>query len=229
MRPQTKILNHKVAPRRFPWNEQFHFFSDINDYTVKSARNLRARATRYIHISLLKELILPVMILSLCVGAPIVQASSTTSPTTEFLHSVFMVDADDGWAVGDNGAIIHWNGAQWSNTTSPTGDFLRSVYMVSSDDGWAVATYGAIIHWNGAQWDLVASPVIGNWFSVFMVDSDDGWVVGDGKILQWTGAEWVPEFSAIVLMALLISLTLAAIILAKTVSRKNTKQLLIKI
>ena len=180
------------------------------------------------------EASLPVMMLLLCLGVPIVQAegalSNWTSPTTEFLYSVYMMASDDGWAVGYAGTIIRWNGTQWSNATSPTGDFLRSVHMVGSDDGWAVATYGAIIHWNGTEWSIVTSPINGNWVSVFMVASDDGWAVGTyGRIIHWTGTEWIPEFSPIILMSLLIGLTLVAVVWAKTASKKRARRLSSKI
>ena len=136
----------------------------------------------------LKAILLVVMV-ALCVRVPIVNAEGSvlnwTSPTTAPLVSVHMVTADDGWAVGWSGTMIHWNGTDWSNVTSPTQKGLGSVFMVTADDGWAV-----------------------------------GW---DGTIIRWTGTEWIPEFPTIVLTALLISLTLVAVILAKTTSKKRRK------
>ena len=130
-----------------------------------------------------------VLMVSLCVGMPIVNAEGVvlnwTSPTTRHLYSVFMVSPDDGWAVGAFGTIIHWDGADWSNVTSPTTFQLNSVFMLSASDGWAVGISGTII--------------------------------------QWTGTEWIPEFPTIVLMPLLISVTLVAVILAKTASKKRRK------
>jgi hypothetical protein len=41
MHPQTRTLNPKEVLRKLPQNEQFHFFANINDYTGKSARDLR--------------------------------------------------------------------------------------------------------------------------------------------------------------------------------------------
>jgi predicted secreted protein with PEFG-CTERM motif len=63
-----------------------------------------------------------------------------------------MVSADDGWAVGDYGTVIRWNGTAWSYVASPTTLPLYSVYMVSADDGWAVGYGGTIIRWNGTAW-----------------------------------------------------------------------------
>jgi len=139
----------------------------------------------------LKASLLAVMV-ALCVGVPIANAEGAvlnwTSPTTEHLHSVYMVSADDGWAVGEDGTIIRWDGTDWSTVTSPTMASLWSVFMVSSSDGWAVSE--------------------------------------GGTILQWTGTEWIPEFPTAILMPLLISLTLVAVILAKTVLKKRRRPLL---
>ena len=136
----------------------------------------------------LKASLLVVMV-ALCLGVLIANAEgavlSWTSPTTANLGSVYMVGADDGWAVGSDGTIIRWDGTEWSNVTSPTTKTLYSVFMVGADDGWAVGDYGTIIH--------------------------------------WTGTEWIPEFPAAILMPLLISVTLVAVILAKTASKKRRR------
>ncbi|MCJ7760741.1 hypothetical protein MUP59_06315, partial [Candidatus Bathyarchaeota archaeon] len=41
------------------------------------------------------------------------------SPTVNTLRSVSMSDSNDGWAVGDNGTIIRWNGLSWSTVNIP--------------------------------------------------------------------------------------------------------------
>jgi hypothetical protein len=65
------------------------------------------------------------------------------------------------------------------------------------------------------------SPTTAELYSVFMVNADDGWAVGGwGTIQRWTGTEWIPEFPAATLMLILISLTLAAVILEKTTLKK---------
>ena len=95
--------------------------------------------------------------------------------------------------------------------------------MVSADDGWAVSD-GTIIRWNGTEWSTVTSPTGAGLYSVFMVGADDGWAVGEnGTIIRWTGTEWIPEFPTAVLMPLLISVTLVAVILTKTASKKRRK------
>ena len=110
------------------------------------------------------------------------------------------------------------------NWTSPTTNILMSVHMVSSNDGWAVGYYGTIIHWDGTNWTNVTSPTTSHLHSVFAVNANDGWAVGEyGTIIRWTGTEWVPEFPTVILGPLLITLTLVAVILTKTVSKKQRR------
>ena len=80
------------------------------------------------------------------------------SPTSNSLHSVAMVSASDGWAVGGCGTILHYTGSQWAQVNSPTCSDLYSVAMVSASDGWAVGDSGTILHYTGGQWTVVNSP-----------------------------------------------------------------------
>jgi hypothetical protein len=53
-----------------------------------------------------------------------------------------MVNSTDGWAVGSDGIILHWNGTSWSNVASPTDSWLSCVDMINSGDGWIVGADG---------------------------------------------------------------------------------------
>ena len=74
------------------------------------------------------------------------------NPCQLSLSSAAMVSPTDGWAVGEGGIILHWNGSVWSQVTSPITGWLLSVAMVSTTDGWAIGEGGVILHWNGGTW-----------------------------------------------------------------------------
>ena len=61
-----------------------------------------------------------------------------TSPTTNTINAIFMLSDTKGWAVGDNGTILKYDGNQWILESSPTSNNLRSIYMLSETSGWAV-------------------------------------------------------------------------------------------
>jgi hypothetical protein len=58
----------------------------------------------------------------------------------------------EGWAVGDNGSILRWDGASWSAVASSTTANLYSVHCASANDCWAAGSGGTIVHWNGSVW-----------------------------------------------------------------------------
>jgi photosystem II stability/assembly factor-like uncharacterized protein len=140
--------------------------------------------------------------------APSFIGTAVESPVIAWLFSVFMVSADDGWAVGGYGTILHWDGKAWRPVASPTTDALFSVSLVSTGEGWAVGNQGTILRWDGSAWQLVASPTTNQLTGVAMVSATDGWAVGGAwasppiqyafpgismsTILHWDGVRWTP-------------------------------------
>jgi hypothetical protein len=132
-------------------------------------------------------------------------ASPSTIPS---LNSVFMLQQNEGWAVGDNATIIHytvtggvgtWNVVPVSGTpTLSTDANLTSVFMLSASSGWAVGGIQAagsfsagpvIIYWDGTKWEPVATPTMPGGISptgltsatlksVYFSGPNDGWAVG---------------------------------------------------
>ncbi len=71
-----------------------------------------------------------------------------------------------GWAVGDNGAVLQWDGANWIAGVSNTTEDLYSVHCESASDCWAVGSNGETIHWDGSSWSQVSSGTSGNLFGI---------------------------------------------------------------
>lgn len=121
---------------------------------------------------------------------------TVTSPTPNTLESVDMISANDGWAVGSLGTILHWNGLEWEVIASPTTRVLRAVSMVTATDGWAVGDGGTVLRWDGQQWSISTSPITNKSLrEVEMVSSTDGWITGggggtSGVIFHWNGSAW---------------------------------------
>jgi hypothetical protein len=68
-----------------------------------------------------------ILVVMLCMTSLMVNAhaeswswSKVASPTEAYLQSVDMVSSTNGWTVGSDGCIIHWDGVNWYNVTSPT-------------------------------------------------------------------------------------------------------------
>jgi photosystem II stability/assembly factor-like uncharacterized protein len=125
-------------------------------------------------------------------GVWVVQAA----PTTVSLRGVHMLNSAEGWAVGDEGTILHFVGDHWELASSPVRTRLNGVDGVGSDDAWAVGESGTILHWNGVSWGQVDSPTTTRLTAIDMVAADDGWAVGQPSILHFDGAAWSTDVGA---------------------------------
>jgi photosystem II stability/assembly factor-like uncharacterized protein len=132
---------------------------------------------------------------------------------TEIFRAVSFVDADTGWAVGTNGAILHTSdgGDTWVRQSIATNDELRDLFFLDADNGWVVGIETTHIddftgwadNWQGSVWhtsdggqtwseqSVPANASILN--GITFVDESNGWVVG---IRCTDPSEWMPEHRA---------------------------------
>jgi hypothetical protein len=125
-------------------------------------------------------------------------SADVTSLVNGALFKVWGSSADDVFAVGQNGTIIHWNGTDWQAQTSPSGAFLFTVYGTSASDVWAVGGPRAVVlHYDGTAWAEVDTGIPASVFNgVAVGPTDDVLVVGMGGVkLRRTGGVWVDETS----------------------------------
>jgi photosystem II stability/assembly factor-like uncharacterized protein len=63
------------------------------------------------------------------------------------LFDVKFVDAQEGWAVGGEGTIIHTTdgGGHWSSERSGTPHQLERVFFTDKAHGWAVGFGGTVV------------------------------------------------------------------------------------
>jgi photosystem II stability/assembly factor-like uncharacterized protein len=103
--------------------------------------------------------------------------------TTATLYSVDAVSADDVWAVGDGGTILHYDGLNWTAVSSPTTNNLRRITMLSSDEGWIVGYSGTILYYTNGAWQTVSSPTLENLHDIDVLPSGEAWAVGDNGVI----------------------------------------------
>lgn len=85
------------------------------------------------------------------------QATSFSGPSSAAsfsLYGIAMVSAQEGWAVGSNGLIVHAFNGTWTQVFSPTSQTLKSIAMLSPTEGWAVGDQGTILHYFNNAWHL---------------------------------------------------------------------------
>ncbi|MBN1607411.1 MAG: hypothetical protein JW940_12305 [Polyangiaceae bacterium] len=110
------------------------------------------------------------------------------SPTDKNLNALWGSAADDIWAVGDEGVLLHFDG-EWARVELAEDlPNLRAIHGRSATDVWAVGDGGAVLRWNGSRWNRIESPTTQNLRSVRAVSKDEVWVGGPvGGILEWDG------------------------------------------
>jgi hypothetical protein len=114
------------------------------------------------------------------------------------MNAVAAVAANDVWAVGNGGTILHWDGALWTATPSGTTQNLNSIWAASTSDVWIAGDAGTMLHWSGASWSIVSTPSSAQtgfisklWGSgatnVWAIATPNG---ATESFLHWDGSSW---------------------------------------
>ncbi len=117
--------------------------------------------------------------------------TEVSMPQTEPLYAITFASADQGWAVGKAGTILHWDGVAWTAEGSQTNADLYDVAVVG-DDFWAVGENGVLVHRNQAGFWVLLTPHP-TLRGVGFAGPDAGWAVGaTGTVLHYDGKTWSP-------------------------------------
>ena len=118
-------------------------------------------------------------------------------PSHDGLTDVAVLSADDAWAIGSSGTILHFIGGVWTTVPAPPSAELNGLQMLSSDDGYAVGS--AILHWDGLRWTQIVTPTQGTSLNaIAMSSSGNGWAVGLGASMwRATAGVWRPVASPV--------------------------------
>ncbi|MDF1654133.1 MAG: hypothetical protein P1U34_03385 [Coxiellaceae bacterium] len=126
-------------------------------------------------------------------GGKTIPADHASNNNIEDLRAVSVIDTSGdglgniGFAVGDKGFILKYDGTNWTKVTSPTSDALFGVQVVSATEAWAVGDKGTILRWNGTTWSTLTGTGTSNsdiLEAVVAIDTNGdgsanvGWVVG---------------------------------------------------
>ena len=80
------------------------------------------------------------------------------------LLSVSLVNADEAWAGGFGGTLLHYHGGAWQPVSSPLTADVAGLQMLSAQEGYAAGgTYGGsgmLARWDGTTWTQIANPAI---------------------------------------------------------------------
>lgn len=107
--------------------------------------------------------------------------------------------ADDIWAFGDQGTLLHWNGAIWSEYLD-TGFSFSDIHGFSATDirviGYAsppdqYPMYGLVMKWDGTGWEIEQGWLDPEIWCIWGAAPDDAWIGGSvNGMYHWDGEEW---------------------------------------
>jgi len=145
-----------------------------------------------------------IVVISLClVTGAMAQWIPQNSNTTHILRSVYFIDENTGYAVGDSGTILKTTngGTDWVLQNSGITSDLYSVHFPEPSTGYIVTIDGKILSSNngGSSWTIQYSADSSSLKSVFFTNADTGYAAGSkyspiytGFILRTTngGIQW---------------------------------------
>lgn len=120
-------------------------------------------------------------------------AFPVTFTMTDPLNGVCLINKKLGWACGNNGSVLKWDGETWSkvDTGLAKNENLMAVAFANENEGWAVGTHGVILHYQNGGWNLDNSPTQETLYSLAVTPSRTVWAVGsNGAILNYNGLTW---------------------------------------
>jgi len=161
------------------------------------------------HCTLLTLLFLYTSIAHAAPGAWRKQSTGTLA----WLHSVFFLDQNRGWAAGSSGVLLSTfdGGRTWTAKSRPTEDTVRDIYFANEENGWLVCerniyelkakdeprAYLLATSDGGAHWKRTLmrgiDPEARLTRALFNADGR-GWAFGEGGAIYMTrdaGANWI--------------------------------------
>lgn len=121
--------------------------------------------------------------------------SAVTQPTIFQLNSVFALDANNVWAVGNGATIIKYNGTSWSLQNVPISQQRWGVWAASPTNVYAVGTGSGstnqLLRNTTGTWVEATSGTgwtTGSMRSVWGSSATNVWITGgNGQAINWTG------------------------------------------
>jgi hypothetical protein len=100
----------------------------------------------------------------------------------------------DVWAVGELGAIIHFDGERWARVASGTTDSLVAIAGRGPGDAWAIGKNRTLLRLSGGDWRPVEMPKLENeeqLADLLVLSSGEAWIVGGMTHSSLAGEELI--------------------------------------
>ncbi len=112
---------------------------------------------------------------------------------TDPLNDVCLTAKKSGWACGNNGLLLKYDGETWAkvDTGYAKNENLMALAFATETEGWAVGTHGTILYYNNGSWSQQDSQSEESLYDVAVTKSRTVWVAGaNGTLLRYNGISW---------------------------------------
>ena len=112
---------------------------------------------------------------------------------TDALNGVCLVSKKLGFACGNNGIVLKWDGETWTKveTGFAKNENLLAVAFADENNGWFVGSHGIILAYRNGNWSQEDAQTQEILYSVAATRSRTVWVAGsNGTILTYNGVSW---------------------------------------
>ena len=113
------------------------------------------------------------------------------------LKALWGTSANDVWAVGSNGLIVHYDGHTWTPEKSGVTENLTGIDGSSSTDVLVCGDAGSVLHWDGKTWSIATSTPMTVLLQMWVGAPTNVWAVGldtslagNGYVTHWDGTAW---------------------------------------
>jgi serine/threonine protein kinase/photosystem II stability/assembly factor-like uncharacterized protein len=115
------------------------------------------------------------------------------SPTTDHLHTA-MLGGQNIWAIGNQGAILHYWQGHWEMLAAADGDSLYAMALTGPHEGWMAGSSGTMLALSEGHFNLVATHTRHVIYGLAVNHAGQGWAVGsEGLILRLHEGFWLHE------------------------------------
>ena len=110
-------------------------------------------------------------------------------PDGQNLNDIWFTSSDNGWAVGNTGKLLHWNGLKWTSQEKLTYFALTGLWFTDENHGWAVGGGGVILQFSNGTWSQMYTGTTMTLKDVCFTSETNGWAVGDVR-MHYDGSQW---------------------------------------
>ncbi len=125
-------------------------------------------------------------------------AGTNCATETDVIHSVAAWGSgpNDVWAVGYsgvtyNGAVLHYDGAQWARVDVGSVPPLWDVTGSSAGDVWLTGDHGTVVRRSGSAWSSTTAGTDASLSAGWANSAGDAWAIAyPGVVRRWNGSTW---------------------------------------